>query len=46
MHRPPVEPAFTFTQGSADARYITDELRLKQIARQFVEDYPDIHAYR
>ncbi|WP_256582454.1 dermonecrotic toxin domain-containing protein [Pseudomonas sp. Irchel 3A5] len=44
MHRPPVEPALTFTQGTADARYLTDEQQLKQIARQFVEDYPDIHG--
>lgn len=44
MHRPPVEPVFTFSQGSAHTRYIADEQRLKQIARQFVEDYPDIHG--
>ncbi|WP_231666279.1 dermonecrotic toxin domain-containing protein [Pseudomonas quasicaspiana] len=44
MHRPPVEPAFSFTQGTADARYVTDEQQLKEIARQFVEDYPDIHG--
>lgn len=44
MHRPPVEPVFTFTQGTADERYTNDEQRLKQIARQFIEDYPDIHG--
>lgn len=44
MHRISVETVSTFTQGTADARYIRDEQRLKQIARQFVEDYPDVHG--
>lgn len=44
MHRPPVGPDFSFTHGTAAERYISDEQRLKQIARQFVEDYPDIHG--
>jgi hypothetical protein len=44
MHRPQIEPSFSFTQGTADVRYIRDEQRLKQMARQFVDDYPDVHG--
>jgi hypothetical protein len=31
-------------QGSADNRPITDPHRLRQMARQFIEDYPDAHG--
>jgi hypothetical protein len=44
MHRPQIEPSFTFTQGTADVRYIRDEQRLKQMARQLIDDYPDVHG--
>lgn len=44
MHRPPVGPNLSFTQGTAAARYVSDEQQLKQIARQFMEDYPDVHG--
>lgn len=44
MHRPVVGPSLSFTQGTGEARYSSDEAHLKQLARQFVEDYPDVHG--
>lgn len=44
MHRPQIEPSFSFTQGTSDVRYIRDEQRLKQMARQLIDDYPDMHG--